>query len=305
MSSQSTFDSSLFDGLAIFVGLVNSKSFTKAALASGHSASHISKQVNKLEGRLGVRLLNRTTRQLSLTAEGKLYYEQCQQIVLDAQQAQGAILGQQQSPKGLLKISCPVFLGVSKLNRIFADYMSEYPNVDLELELNDRKVDLVSEGFDIAFRATPKMADSSLISRKLMSVETLVVASPDYLAKYGTPNTPFELSAHKTICYSNIKQPNIWEFIDLDGQYKSVQVSSHVLTNNAEMEVVLCVLGKGIMQMPKFNLQGQLERGELVELFNDYPKRQVNLYLVYPSRQHMSSKVRSFIDFVVNRVADI
>ncbi len=299
------FDSRLLDGIAIFVGLVNCKSFTQAALASGHSASHISKQVNKLESRLGVRLLNRTTRHLSLTSEGQLFFERCQQLVLDAEQAQSMVLGQQQQPKGRLRISCPVFLGVAKLNHLFAAYMTQYPQVDLALELNDRKVDLVSEGFDIAIRATQKMEDSSLISRKILEDTVLTVAAPCYLEKHGNPSTPFALSQHKGICYSNNNQPNVWEFIDKQGHLQTVQVSSHVLTNNAEMEVNLCVQGKGIMQMPRFNLQGQLERGELVELFTDYPKKQVNLFLVYPSRHYMSSKVRSFIDFMLHRIKDI
>ncbi|WP_158969270.1 LysR family transcriptional regulator [Paraglaciecola sp. L3A3] len=304
MSFTPTFNSNLFDGMAIFVELINHGSFTKTAEASGHSTSYISKEINNLEARVGVRLLNRTTRKLSLTPEGQLYFQQCLQIVETAQQAQATLLGQQQEPIGKLKISCPVSLGLSKLQPILADYMTVYPKVKIELELNDRKVDLVAEGFDIAIRATQKLEDSSLISRCIMRSEAAVIASPDYLAKYGTPQIPEDLVAHKTISYSNIKQPNLWEFENADGKSSIVKVDSHILTNSSEMEIALCLAGKGITRMPCFNLHGEIEQGRLIELFPTYQKQQIEVYLVYPSRRNMSSKVRSFIDFVVEHISD-
>lgn len=302
MAFTQTFNSHLFDGMAIFVELINQGSFTKTALASGHSTSYISKEINKLEQRLGVRLVNRTTRRLSLTAEGQVYYPQCLQIVLDAQQTQGQLLGHQSEPTGKLKVSCPTSLGLSLLQPILSDFMDAFPKVTLELELNDRKVDLVAEGVDIAIRASQKLDDSSLISRRIMSSDVLVVASAEYLLQHGTPHTIEELPQHKTISYSNNKQPDLWRFIDDQGQAKTVKVASHILTNSSKMEVALCVAGKGIMCMPRFNLDSELEDGRLIELFKHLPKHQVDVFLVYPSKKHMSSKVRCFIDFVVGKV---
>jgi DNA-binding transcriptional LysR family regulator len=302
MTFSSSLDSSLFDGMAIFVALINHGSFTKAALASGHSTSYISKQMNKLEERLGVRLLNRTTRTLSLTTEGQMFYSQCQQLVDDAIEVQQALSGHQHEPTGTLKVSCPVSLGMSMLQPIIAEFMSTYPKVKLELELNDRKVDLVAEGFDLAIRASRKQQDSSLISRCIMRSKAVVIVSPKYVDKYGMPKTPLELPLHKTISYSNISQPDIWEFIGLDGDTFSVKVDSHVLTNSAEMEIALCIAGQGITQMPSFNLHGEIEDGRLIELFKDYNKHQIEVHVVYPSRKHMSAKVRHFIDFIIARL---
>ncbi|MDU0355254.1 LysR substrate-binding domain-containing protein [Paraglaciecola aquimarina] len=304
MSVISTVNSNLFDGMAIFVALINHGSFTKTALASGHSTSYISKEINKLEERVGVRLLNRTTRKLSLTPAGKHYFQQCLQIVENAQLAHATLLGQQQEPAGTLKISCPVSFGLSRLQPLLADFMGAYPKVKIELELNDRKVDLVAQGYDLAIRASHKLESSSLISRRLMSSEALVIASPAYIAEYGMPTKPLELIEHKTISYANVKQPNLWQFIDSSGQTSVVNVESHVLTNNSEMKLALCLAGKGITRLPRFNLHGEIESGRLVELFPTYQKSQIDVFLVYPSKRHMSSKVRAFIDFVVTHISD-
>jgi DNA-binding transcriptional LysR family regulator len=304
MSFTTTFNANLFDGFVIFVELINHGSFTKTAAASGHSTSYISKEINKLEARVGIRLINRTTRKISLTTEGQLYFQQCLQIVDSAKQAQAALLGQQQEPTGTLKLSCPVSLGLSRLQSVLAEFMTAHPKIKIELELNDRQVDLVAEGFDLAIRASHKLDDSSLISRRFMRSKAVVIASPAYLAEYGTPLTPKELIDHKTISYSNIKHPDLWEFIDDKGHSAVVKVDSHVLTNSSEMEIALCLAGKGITQMPYFNLHGELEDGRLIELFPTYQKKLIDVYLVYPSRRHMSSKVRLFIDYVVKHLGD-
>ncbi|MGJ8682476.1 LysR family transcriptional regulator [Paraglaciecola sp.] len=303
MDYERTYDSGLFDGVALFVILIDQGSFTKTALVTGHSTSHISKQLNKLEARVGIRLLNRTTRNLSLTAEGEAFYLRCQKIVDETQQATGALLGLQDEPMGTLKISCPVSLGLSTLRPLISDFMTEYPKIYIELELNDRKVDIISEGFDLAIRASRKLDDSSLVSRRILKSNSMVIASPSYIKKFGAPNHPRELIEHKTISYSNLKQPNVWEFIDLDGSQISVKVDSHILTNSAEMEIAMCIDGKGITQMPSFNLGQEIQQGQLVELFKEYKKQQIEVHLVYPSRKYMPSKVRCFIDYVVNNLA--
>ncbi|WP_372880596.1 LysR family transcriptional regulator [Psychromonas sp.] len=294
----------LFDGIVIFVHVVKSGSFTLAADVSGHSTSYISKEVNKLEARLGVRLLHRTTRSLSLTPEGKLYFQLCQQIIEDADQAENAITGNQGEPQGRLRISSPISYGLSNLSPVLSRFTEKYQKIQLELELNDRKVDLISDGFDVVIRATQHLEDSSLISRRITQSEALVLASPGYLAKHGVPKHPYELSQHKIICYSNLKQPNIWLFQDHNGDSIQVHVKSQVLTNNSTLEIALAVADQGIFRVPRFALKDELETGTLVELFSDWPKPPIGVYMVYPSRKHMSAKVRSFIDFVMQELGD-
>ena len=298
------FNAHLLDGMIIFVEVVNSGSFTKAADSSGHSTSYISKEINKLEERLGVRLLHRTTRSLSLTSEGEIYFQQCQQLLFDAEQAELAMTGGQVEPRGLLRISCPISLGISRVRPVVAKYMAQYPEVNLELDLNDRRVDMVAEGFDLLIRASANIEDSSLICRPIFQSHSITLASPEYLKRYGTPSHPSDLANHRCISYSNLKTPNVWQFTDQDNQHHSVQVQSKVLTNSSEMELGLCLAGQGITRLPKFNLGSEIGRGLLIPLFTDFKLQTINVYMMYPSRKHMSSKVRSFINFILHELGD-
>ena len=297
-------NSKLFDGMVVFVDVAKLGSFTLAAESSGHSTSYISKEVNKLEARLGIRLLHRTTRSLSLTQEGELYFQLCQQLIEDAEQAENSISGNQGEPRGKLRISCPISYGLSNLSPVLSWFTEKHQKIQLELELNDRKVDLIADGFDVVIRASTQLEDSSLISRRVSQSEALVLASPRYLAKHGTPKHPYDLERHKIISYSNLKQPNIWLFRDHHGETIQVHVESHVLTNNATLEIDLAVADQGIIRVPQFALKDEVETGKLVEIFCDWPKPPIGVYVVYPSRKHMSAKVRSFIDFVIAELGD-
>jgi len=298
------FNGKLLDGMVIFSQVVNNGSFTKAADVSGHSTSYVSKEVNKLEERLGVRLLNRSTRSISLTPEGESYYQQCQQIIDNAVAAEALLAGHQVEPQGTLRISCPVSFGLSRVRPKLAKFIAQYPKVNVELDLNDRKVDLITEGWDLLIRASIEMEDSSFISRKLTTAHSLTLASPDYLKKYGTPQTPQELSNHATISYSNLKQPNVWNYLLANGKTVDVKIKSRLTSNSPEVELALCVAGQGITRLPTFNLHDQLETGELVQLFPDLPRIEIGVYLVYPSRKHLSSRVRHFIDFMMRELGD-
>jgi len=298
MSSPTT----LLDGLVIFVTVVKAGSFTKAAQNTGHSTSFISKEMNKLESRLGVRLMNRTTRSLSLTPEGESYFQQCQQIISDAEHAENSLSGQQAQPQGLLKVSCPSSFGNARMQHIISGFLEAYPLVNLDLDFSNRKVDMVAEGFDVIIRASHQLDDSSLISRRVFRSHAVTIASPRYLARYGTPKTPEDLSQHKMITYSYLKQPNVFGYTDQNNQEHQVPVNSRVQTNDSEMELFLCVAGQGIVRLPYFILNDELETGKLVELFSDCQKQYIDVYVIYPSRKHMSSKVRRFIDFVVDEM---
>ena len=292
------YNAQLLNGMVIFVEVVNTGSFTLAAQSSGHSTSYISKEINKLESRLGVRLMQRTTRSLRLTPEGEIYFQQCQQIISDAEQAEETLNGRQLEPKGTLRISCPTSFGNSRMQIIFARFLTQYPHVNLELDLNNGKVDMVTEGFDILIRGSAQLDDSTFISKKIFSSYGVTIASPAYLQAHGTPQVLADLAHHRVISYSNLKQPNTWSLTHHSGQQHQVQLESRVLTNSSEMELYLCLAGHGITRMPRFNLGDELETGKLVKLFSDYQRQEINIYLIYPSRKYVSSKVRHFIDFV-------
>jgi len=296
--------SNLLDGIAVFVQVVQSKSFVKAAEKLNHSTSYISKEVSKLETRLGVRLLHRTTRTLSLTAEGEVYYQQCQQIIEDALQVEGSISGRQQIPQGRLKLSCPIGLGVSRIRPILAEFMAKYPKVTLDIELNDHKVDLIADGFDLVIRAAVQLEDSSLISKRFMESTSLTLASPEYLKQHGTPKHPDELVDHQMITYRNLKNPEVWPFTTKSGQKIQTQVTSRVLCNNSEMMISLCLAGQGIIRMPLFNLSEEVNKGLLVPIFEDFMPVNIGVYLVYPSRKNMPAKVKCFIDYIVEKLGD-
>ncbi|ASP37596.1 LysR family transcriptional regulator [Bacterioplanes sanyensis] len=298
-----SYNTDLLDGMVIFAEVVNAGSFTRAADHTGHSTSYISKEIHRLEQRLGVRLMNRTTRTQHLTAEGELFYQRCQQILTDANEVQQALLGLQQQPSGNLKISCPYSLGITRLQPLFAGYLCQHPEVTLDVDMNNRKVDVIADGFDIVIRATSQLEDSSLISRCIMHSRSVTVAAPSYLAKQGTPQHPNELRQHHCLTYSNLKYPRLWQYKNQYGMDIEVEVNSRMSINSSEVELAMCCAGLGIARMPEFVLDDQLQSGKLVELFTDYQTIPIDIYLIYPSRKHMSAKVRSFIDYVAEALS--
>ena len=299
-------ETKLFDGIVIFTHVVNCASFSAAAEITGHSSSYISKEINKLESRLGVRLLNRTTRSLSLTPEGKSYFEQCQQLVADAQDAIKLLNQSNISPKGLLKVSCPVAFSQGYLQNILAEYLQRYPNVQVELDLNDRHVDLIQDGFDLVIRATGKLVESSLVSRKIYSCKSYTVATQSYLNNFGKPVSPEELSQvknqHLCICYSNSPTPTRWLYKNSKGKDIAVDVNAKLICNSAKMELAMVLAGQGICRLPEFTMEQELADKKLELLFTDYSTPVIDVYAIYPSRKHLSPKVRCFIDLLVERM---
>ncbi|WP_076538309.1 LysR family transcriptional regulator [Shewanella sp. UCD-KL21] len=295
-------DTKLFDGVVIFTQVIELGSFSLAAEKTGHSTSYVSKTVTKLEQRLNTRLLHRSTRSLSLTAEGKLFYQQCQQMVADAQAAINMIDSSLMTPYGTLKISCPVTFGLQYLQPILSLYMRMYPEVKLDIDFSDRHVDLVQEGYDLAIRATGQLTDSSLICKRIGQFHAHIVATPQYLATHGTPQVPSELARHQCICYSNLKQPDRWLFEHADGRSETVTVAQVIGCNNADMELAMVLDHHGICRLPSFYLTAALEKQQLSILFQDYIQPQIDIYAVYPSRKHLSPKVRRFIDLLVEHM---
>ncbi|MEC6797917.1 LysR family transcriptional regulator [Photobacterium sp. S4TG1] len=294
----------LFDGIVVFVQVIKSGGFAAAAEALGHSNSYISKEINKLEARLGVRLLNRTTRSVALTPEGEVYYQECSQLIMDAEQALGLMSQNSVNPKGTLKISCPVWLGSQYLQQVFSEFLTLYPEMQLDIDLSDKTVDVVADGYDLAIRASAMLAESSLICKRLFSCKIHTVASPEYLRHYGMPTHPSELHQHHCLCYSNLKQANRWQYTDAEEKLFNVDVQPKLRCNNTPMTVAMAVDGMGICHVPAFYIESQLQRGELTILLPEFDKTLVNVYVVYPSRKHLSAKVRRFIDLLERRMSN-
>jgi len=291
----------LLDGMAVFVGVINAGSFTAAARALGHSTSYVSKEITRLEKRLGSRLLNRTTRTISLTDAGRAYYERSSQIVIDAENAERSINQLQEKPSGLLRINAPVSFGTNYLLDVFPQFMHRYPDVKLEVEFNDRLIDVVAEGYDVVIRVGD-IKDSNLVARKFTSSRGVVVASPDYLKRKGCPKQAEDLVQHDCIAYSLLPTPTQWSF-HKDGVRTSVTVDPRAMCNIAVVEVAMVMQGIGITRLPLFTCEKEVASGDLKVILDDYDQVKFDVYAVYPHRQYLTAKVRAFVDFVVDAFA--
>ena len=288
----------VLDGLAVFVAVINEGSFTAAARALGHSTSYVSKEITRLEKRLGSRLLNRTTRTISLTDTGRAYYERGSQIVIDAENAERSINQLQEKPGGLLRINAPGSFGTNHLLDVFSQFMHRYPEVKLEVEFNDRLIDVVAEGYDVVIRVG-EIKDSNLVARKFTSSRAVVVASPDYLKRRGCPKQAEDLAQHDCIAYSLLPTPTQWSFFK-DGVRTNVTVDPRAMCNSSIIEVAMVVNGIGITRLPLFTCEKEVASGDLKIILDDYDQLKLDVYAVFPHRQYLTAKVRVFVDFVVD-----
>ena len=292
-----------FDGVSLFVAVVEAGSFTSAAERFGQSPSHVSKTISRLETRIGARLLNRTTRTLSLTDAGREYFERCRQMVADATAAEAAAGHGQESPSGSLRVSAPVSFALGHLNDALPDFLARYPDLTADIELNDRMVDLVAEGFDTVIRIGD-LKDSSLVSRRIASSRGLTVAAPDYWDRRGRPAHPSELAGHDCITYSYMARPDQWQYRDPTGGGITVKVTPRIRCNSAELEAGLAAAGLGVTRLPAFACARALSAGRLEPVLEAYEKPEMGIYALYPHRRHLTAKVRVFIDFLVERFGD-
>lgn len=283
-------------GMMIFAQVVQSGSFSKAADALGMSKSSVSKKVTFLEDRLGVRLLNRTTRKLSLTEVGQVFFERCERIMSEAEEAELAITRLQDEPRGHLKISAPVSFGIKHLGKPLATFMSKHEDLSVEVSLNDRFVDIVEDGFDMAIRIG-RLPDSSLIAKKIGVCRLLVVAAPSYLEKYGRPMHPHDLEDHKCLSYTLSRRAGHWPFIE-DGKALSVKVDGEIKVNNGDLARDMTIAGAGIAYSPSFIIGPDVRKGSVEVLLEEFEPDPYNIYAVYPHNRHLSAKVRLFVDFL-------
>ena len=286
--------------LEAFVRVAETQSFSEAARRLRVGKSAVSREVASLEAELGVRLINRTTRSLSLTDAGRSYFERAQRILADLDEADRAVTEHGSSPRGKLKVSAPVSFGFLHLAPALADFLALYPDVNLEISFNDRFVDLVIEGFDVALRIGV-LEDSRLIARRLAPARIVVAGSPKYLAERGVPLTPDDLARHECLSNLNIRTGREWRFQRLDGSPWPTPVNARISMDNGDALRVCAVNGLGLVMLPSFIVGAQLQSGALVSILESFAPQFSSINAVYPHARHLSSAVRAFVDFLATR----
>ena len=286
--------------IAVFVRVVERGSFTLAADDLRLSRAVVSKYISRLEERLGARLLHRTTRRLSLTEAGAALFETSRGALERIDEAEAAVARFQSAPRGRLRVSAPMSFGILHLGPALAEFSRAYPAVTLDMRLDDRFVNLVEEGFDVAVRIGA-LADSTLVARKLATTRTLACASPGYLAEHGEPESPEDLASHDCLLYSYLSTANVWRFTARDGREIPVAVSGSYRINNGIVLAEAAVAGHGILIAPSFYLGPRLRDGRLRRILQAYRLPELGIHAVYPQTTHVPPKVRAFVDFLVKR----
>jgi DNA-binding transcriptional LysR family regulator len=285
--------------MAAFVQVVEGRSFSVAARGLGLTRSAVSRQIAGLEDRLGARLLNRTTRRLSLTEAGAVYYEHCARILAEAVAAERAVADLDAAPRGLLRINAPMSFGQNHLGPAVAEFLAVHPALKVELTLDDRVVDLVGEGYDVAVRIA-ELPPSTLIARRLAVNRRVLCAAPAYLARAGRPRRPEDLTRHACLGYTYLATGNDWRFRGPDGPV-SVRIDGAISANNGDVLRQMGLAGLGILLAPTFIVGDDLRSGALLPLLEDWSDADTGIYAVYPPTRHLSPKVRAFVDFLAAR----
>jgi DNA-binding transcriptional LysR family regulator len=284
--------------LLVFTRVVQAGSFTAAARQLEMPKSSVSRKVSELEDRIGVRLLQRTTRQLGLTDAGRIYFEHSARIVAQIEEADQAVNRMQATPRGLLRVTAP--LSFAMLGPIVAEFLAQYPDVQLEMVCTDRSVDLIEEGFDLAIRAG-KLEDSTLVSRNLGALKRVVVAAPSYCKLHGTPKTPADLAQHACITFSTGGTPNLWTLYDDADHPVNVRVTSRLVVNDFDMMGDAARAALGIAYMPEYVCAQDLAAGRLRHVLPRWRSAVAPVQALYPTARHLSPKVAAFLDLVRDR----
>jgi len=285
--------------IEIFVKVVDAGSFSAAARALGVSKSHTSKRVSQLEDRLGARLLQRTTRRLTLTEAGRLFYDRCARVLDELSEAEQVITELSTSPRGTLRMAVPMSFGVRFVAPLVADFTADFPEIDVDVQHSDARVDLLADEFDLAIRIG-QLSDSSMVARKVSEVDVYICASPDYLAKHGTPETPRDLRDHQCLIYTESAMPGVWSLGNGETA-QTVHVSGPIRSNSGDTIMQACVRGQGIAMVPDFLAAEFIRDGRLVTIMDNYRPSTMGTYVIFPHRRHLSPKVRSFVDYVAAR----
>ena len=292
-----------FVALAAFVKVVETGSFARAAQRLDTSVSSVSRHVSDLEAHLDARLLNRTTRRLSLTESGRAFHERCVQLLADLEEAEESASAATIRPRGKLRLTSAITFGARHLAPAIADFITRYPAMQFDVELSDRAVDLVDEGFDVAVRIG-SIGSQNLVGRRIGATRLVCCASPSYLARHGEPATPEDLEAHACFTYEYSSLRNVWPFQDAQGRERNVRVAGPVHANSGRFLDALAVEGIGILHAPDFIVGPDVRAGKLKPILREFQPPAASIYVVYPSRRHLSAKVRAFTDFLAVRFAD-
>lgn len=291
-----------FQEMSSFVAVVEAGSFVGAADATSLSKAAVSRHVADLEQRLGARLLHRTTRRLSLTDDGQLFFARAKEMLAAVDEAESEISSRSGEPSGLLRINAPLTFGVMHLAPLWGRFAQLYPKVSLDIALSDRVVDLVEEGYDLAVRIT-NLPSSQLVSRQLASTRMVACASPQYLARHGMPEHPRELAQHEVISYSYWAARDEWTFTAPDESQVVARTHARIHANNGDTCRAAALDHQGIILQPDFIVANDLRRGDLVELLPTYRTMTLGIHAVYPSRKHLPIKTRRLVDFLVEAFA--
>lgn len=285
---------------AVFAKVVEAGGFTAAARALGLSKSVVSRQVTQLEDELGVRLLYRTTRRISLTEAGTAVYERAARMVQEAEEARLVAHAFESAVRGRLKINAPMSFGALKLAPCLPELLARYPDLDLDLTLTDRFVDLMEEGYDLSLRIS-SLEDSSYIARRIAKVRSRIVGAPALFRARGLPSHPNELSAYPALLYANRRTPTQFRLKHPEGEVSDVTLTPRLVASSSEAMLPVAVAGLGILMAPDFIVDAPIARGELVPVLTEWQLPEAELHALFPHNRHLSAKVRAFVDFAVEK----
>ena len=288
--------------LTALIAVVESGSFVAAAQRMHSSKAAVSRYIQELEAYLGARLLQRTTRRISLTEAGRYYYQRIKQILAALDEADSAVGANNSRLIGHLRINAPLSFGTRYLAPLWAEFMERNPAVTLDIELTDRRIDLLDEGFDLAIRIG-NLTDSTLVSRRLAETHAVLCASPAYIEKHGMPTTPESLTHHQVISFSYLPTGDIWHFHSASGETRAVTLKPRMHTNNGDTIRSVVIAGQGIALQPVFEIFTDLRNGRLVTILPDWFGPTFGIHAVYPSRKHLSLKVKTLIDYLAEKLA--
>jgi len=289
-----------FENMGTFIRVVESGSISGAADRLGVAKSAVSRRLKELEAHLGVELFHRTTRKMNLTDTGRAFYHQSVRILEDVLEAEHATSQAHGTLKGSLKIALPSTFGLMHMGPAINEFLQAHPQIEFDLDFNDREVDLIQEGFDLAIRIA-NLPDSSLIARRLAPVQTVICASPSYLERNGEPQTPDELTEHQCLVYSLLRDFEYWHLTHSNNKEIRIKIHPYLKASTGEYLKDAAVDGLGIILVPSFIAYREIESGALIPLLKDYRPPQIDAYAIYPQTRHLSQRVRAFVDFLVKR----
>jgi DNA-binding transcriptional LysR family regulator len=292
-----------FSDLEAFTAVVESGTFSAAGERLGIAKSVVSRRISQLEQRLGSQLLHRTTRRLSLSDAGKNFYQRAVQILADLDEAEQSVAEETTDLRGLLKLAAPLSFGLTHLSNCLFDFLSEHPAIELNVDLNDRHINLVEDGFDMAVRIG-QLEDSTLVARRLGTVRQVSCASPSYLQQHGKPEHPDDLDHHIGLQYSNISYKRQWTYQTAEGKPITAQPQIRIRANNGEALAAAAISGMGITKGPTFILGPYIKAGKLVNILNQYQSPPVGIYAVYPPGRLIPRRIQVFSDFLAGRFGD-